>query len=258
MPGGRNLTARAVHLAAARVLGCSFAGPERRVCGRRPNNKVPVDNWAPVRFLSSAAYLHKTANTAHSCRILPLRFSAHLLVVAADCAPMAQAVRPCNATLLARLRDGEARFELLEDSAAAAAASPAPAPVWPGLSCFSRVATSLRGGWSGALNKVEHYGVQRVTGDGRCMFRALVKGMAKNKGIPLTSREEVQDADDLRMAVKEVICDDETERQKYEEAVIAITVDESLRRFCLNCVGSQSLFIFQSVSTMGVEMVLFL
>jgi hypothetical protein len=32
------------------------------------------------------------------------------------------------------------------------------------------------------------------------------------------------------MAVKEVICDDETERQKYEEAVIAITVDESLRR----------------------------
>ncbi len=36
--------------------------------------------------------------------------------------------------------------------------------------------------------------------------------------------------DDLRMAVKEVICDDETERQKYEEAVIAITVDESLRR----------------------------
>ena len=31
-----------------------------------------------------------------------------------------------------------------------------------------------RGGWSAALNKVEHYGVQRVTGDGRCMFRALV------------------------------------------------------------------------------------
>uniref|UniRef100_A0A0D9VSA6 Ubiquitin thioesterase OTU n=1 Tax=Leersia perrieri TaxID=77586 RepID=A0A0D9VSA6_9ORYZ len=148
--------------------------------------------------------------------------------MASDCARTAEAARPSNATLLARLRDGEARFELLEDSVAA----PAPAPVWPALICFARVASSLRGGWSGALNKVEHYGVQRVTGDGRCMFRALVKGMAKNKGIALTPREEVQDADDLRMAVKEVICDNETERQKYEEAVIAITVEESLRRYC--------------------------
>ncbi|KAL6907592.1 hypothetical protein ACP4OV_002631 [Aristida adscensionis] len=89
-----------------------------------------------------------------------------------------------------------------------------------------------RGGWSAALNKVEHYGVQRVTGDGRCMFRALVKGMATNKGVPLSAREEVQDADDLRMAVKEVICDSATERQKYEEAIIAITVEQSLKRYC--------------------------
>ncbi|CAL4938673.1 unnamed protein product [Urochloa decumbens] len=139
---------------------------------------------------------------------------------------MAAAARPSNATLLARLREGTAKFELLEDS------SPAPAPAWPRLHCFARIAPSLRGGWSAALNKVEHYGVQRVTGDGRCMFRALAKGMAKNKGIPLTPREEVKDADDLRMAVKEIICDSETERQKYEEAVIAITVEQSLRRYC--------------------------
>ncbi|KAG8096640.1 hypothetical protein GUJ93_ZPchr0013g37960 [Zizania palustris] len=143
---------------------------------------------------------------------------------------MVPAARPSNATLLARLRDGAAKFELLDDSAPAPA--PAPRPVWPALHCFARVASSLRGGWSGALNKVEHYGVQRVTGDGRCMFRALVKGMAKNKGIQLTPMEEVQDADDLRMAVKEVICDNETERQNYEQAIIAITVEESLRRYC--------------------------
>ncbi|CAD6210543.1 unnamed protein product [Miscanthus lutarioriparius] len=93
------------------------------------------------------------------------------------------------ATLLARLRDGTAKFELLDDSALAHAP-----PVWPRLHCFARVAPSLRGGWSAALNKVEHYGVQRVTGDGRCMFRALAKGIAKNKGIPLAPREEVQDA----------------------------------------------------------------
>ncbi|KAL6649640.1 hypothetical protein ACP70R_013864 [Stipagrostis hirtigluma subsp. patula] len=140
---------------------------------------------------------------------------------------MAAAARPSNATILARLRDGTAKFELLEDSTPATAS-----PAWPRLHCFARISHSLRGGWSAALNKVEHYGVQRVTGDGRCMFRALVKGMAKNKGIPLTPREEVQDADDLRMAVKEVICDSATERQKYEEAVIAITVEQPLKRYC--------------------------
>jgi hypothetical protein len=105
------------------------------------------------------------------------------------------------ATLLARLGEGTATFELLEDPA------PAPAPpVWTQLHFFARIGSSLyvrsfsasvyfsclnrskherswvmitgsrsrRGGWSAALNKVEHYGVQRVTGDGRCMFRALV------------------------------------------------------------------------------------
>ncbi|ONL96351.1 Cysteine proteinases superfamily protein [Zea mays] len=38
--------------------------------------------------------------------------------------------------------------------------------------------------------------------------------------------------DDLRMAVKEIICDSETGRQEYEEAVIAITVEQSLKRYC--------------------------
>lgn len=32
------------------------------------------------------------------------------------------------------------------------------------------------------------------------------------------------------MAVKEVICDNEKERRQYEEALVAITVDESLKR----------------------------
>jgi len=66
---------------------------------------------------------------------------------------------------------------------------------------------------------------------GACFGRWL-KEWQKNKGIPLTPREEVQDADDLRMAVKEIICDSETERQKFEEAVIAITVEQSLKRYC--------------------------
>lgn len=36
--------------------------------------------------------------------------------------------------------------------------------------------------------------------------------------------------DELRMAVKEVICNDPKEREKYKEALVAITVDESLKR----------------------------
>lgn len=39
-----------------------------------------------------------------------------------------------------------------------------------------------------------------------------------------------KNADDLRMAVKEVVCDNDKERRQYEEALVAITVDESLRR----------------------------
>ncbi|KAM7254703.1 hypothetical protein ACFE04_019944 [Oxalis oulophora] len=47
----------------------------------------------------------------------------------------------------------------------------------------------LRGNRSPALKKVKHYSVQRVIGDGRCIFRALVKGM----GINLKSRAERDD-----------------------------------------------------------------
>ncbi|KAL6954329.1 OVARIAN TUMOR DOMAIN-containing deubiquitinating enzyme 3 [Sarracenia purpurea var. burkii] len=34
------------------------------------------------------------------------------------------------------------------------------------------------------------------------------------------------------MAVKEVICDRDAERLQYEEALVAITVEESLKRYC--------------------------
>ncbi|KAL2934275.1 Acetylglutamate kinase [Bienertia sinuspersici] len=54
--------------------------------------------------------------------------------------------------------------------------------------------------------------------------------MARSKGIPLTSQKERDDADELRAAVKEVICEKESERRQYQEAVTAITVDEPLNR----------------------------
>lgn len=36
--------------------------------------------------------------------------------------------------------------------------------------------------------------------------------------------------DELRMAVKEIICGNGKERHEYEEALVAITVEESLKR----------------------------
>lgn len=37
-------------------------------------------------------------------------------------------------------------------------------------------------------------------------------------------------ADELRLAIKEVLCDNAKERHLYEEALVAITVEESLKR----------------------------
>ncbi|XP_020691227.1 OTU domain-containing protein At3g57810 [Dendrobium catenatum] len=135
---------------------------------------------------------------------------------------MAVERRPSNEALLQQLRDGSAKFEL-------ASLSILPLPYGPRF--FARIGSSLNG-ISPALKKVEHYSVQKVTGDGRCMFRALVKGMARNKGLKLNMNQETEDADELRMAVKEVMCDNGEERLQYEEALVAITIDESLKRYC--------------------------
>lgn len=147
---------------------------------------------------------------------------------------------PSNEVVLEELRHGLAQFELATSPVASVSASSNrphqrgnPFAILSGATghhIFATIGPSLGGG-SPASKKVERYSVQKITGDGRCMFRALVKGMAFNKGVKLHPRDERDDADELRMAVKEAICDDE-KRLKYEEALIAITVEESLRRYC--------------------------
>eukprot|EP00252_Welwitschia_mirabilis_P001607 TRINITY_DN1150_c0_g1_i1.p1 TRINITY_DN1150_c0_g1~~TRINITY_DN1150_c0_g1_i1.p1 ORF type:complete len:147 (-),score=22.52 TRINITY_DN1150_c0_g1_i1:107-547(-) len=42
----------------------------------------------------------------------------------------------------------------------------------------------------------------------------------------------VQKSDELRMAVKEALCTNEKQRQSYEEALIAITIEETLKGYC--------------------------
>ncbi|KAL5740459.1 hypothetical protein ACOSQ2_029639 [Xanthoceras sorbifolium] len=142
-----------------------------------------------------------------------------------------------NEKVLEQLRQGIAKFEFVS-SPVASISNPNPQTLPASFRrentnlFFARIGTPLGGGGSPATKKVERYSVQKVTGDGRCLFRALVKGMALNKGIALDSRVERDDADLLRMAVKEVICDNGNERRQYEEALVAITVEESLKRYC--------------------------
>ncbi|XP_010517086.1 PREDICTED: OTU domain-containing protein At3g57810 [Camelina sativa] len=151
-------------------------------------------------------------------------------------------LKPSNNNILEQLRNGFARFELVSsptasvsDSISSTSQSSLPASflsVTKGNSYvfFARIGSSRN--QSPAKKKVEQYAVDRVKGDGRCLFRALVKGMAFNKGVTLNPTRERDDADELRMAVKEVICNDPKEREKYKEALVAIAVDESLKRYC--------------------------
>ncbi|CAL1378878.1 unnamed protein product [Linum trigynum] len=147
------------------------------------------------------------------------------------------AEKPTNETILQLLKHGAAHFELVPSPVPSISATPLQMRSVPFFAnnshrFFARIGPALDRGPPETKKKLEQYSVQKVTGDGRCLFRALVKGMALNKGIPLKPREERDDADDLRMAVKEIICQSGNERQQYEEALIAITVDEPLKRYC--------------------------
>ncbi|XP_057476302.1 OVARIAN TUMOR DOMAIN-containing deubiquitinating enzyme 3-like isoform X5 [Actinidia eriantha] len=95
--------------------------------------------------------------------------------------------------------------------------------------------------------------------------------MALNKGITLNPREEREDADELRVAVKEVIFENGKVRVQYEEALVAITVEESLKRYCQRIgrsnfwggesellvlsklCASRSLYTYQSMSHISVD-----
>lgn len=55
--------------------------------------------------------------------------------------------------------------------------------------------------------------------------------MALNKGVRLSAGEETAEADELRLAVAEAVCSDDKRRAAYEEALIAITLEESLKKW---------------------------
>ena len=76
-------------------------------------------------------------------------------------------------------------------------------------------------------------GIRVIKGDGKCMFRALARGMARNKGVVLSPDDETRDADTLRLAVRDALCRSDERRRAFREAVTSVEVAEGgLPKYC--------------------------
>ncbi|KAL0333229.1 UNVERIFIED_CONTAM: OVARIAN TUMOR DOMAIN-containing deubiquitinating enzyme 3 [Sesamum angustifolium] len=84
-----------------------------------------------------------------------------------------------NEAILQQLRHGIANFEIASSPVPSVSSQcfRRPLPLAPSANAtprfFARIGPSLGAG-SPAMKKVERYSVQKVNGDGRCLFRALV------------------------------------------------------------------------------------
>ncbi|KAL4442105.1 hypothetical protein ABPG77_011366 [Micractinium sp. CCAP 211/92] len=74
--------------------------------------------------------------------------------------------------------------------------------------------------------------VIRVAGDGRCMFRALAQGLARNQGRFLGQAAEEQEADQLRLAVAEALCRTAARRNEFASAVYAVEAEDKMQNYC--------------------------
>ena len=79
---------------------------------------------------------------------------------------------------------------------------------------------------------VEYFGVVRVRGDGRCMFRAMAVGLAHITNKMLTSSSEEHEADQLRLAVAESMCRTAEKRRKFQDAETAISFEMPMATYC--------------------------
>jgi hypothetical protein len=80
--------------------------------------------------------------------------------------------------------------------------------------------------------KVEYFGVVRVRGDGRCMFRAMAVSLAHITNKMLTASSEEAEADQLRLAVAETMCRAPEKRKNYKDAEMAISFEMPMGTYC--------------------------
>lgn len=74
--------------------------------------------------------------------------------------------------------------------------------------------------------------VIRVKGDGRCMFRCIALGLARNRNRILGPAAEEQEADQLRLAVAEALCRTPKRRSEFPDAVISLQAEDTIQHYC--------------------------
>lgn len=72
----------------------------------------------------------------------------------------------------------------------------------------------------------------RIKGDGRCMFRSIALGLARNSGRILGPAAEEQEADQLRLAVAEALCRTPKRRSEFGDAVLSLQAEDSIQNYC--------------------------
>ncbi len=70
--------------------------------------------------------------------------------------------------------------------------------------------------------KSKKWRLYKVKPDGKCMFRALAQGMSRHKGDFLNVDSEESEADQLKLAVSDVLCTDESRRREFSDATYNI------------------------------------
>lgn len=80
---------------------------------------------------------------------------------------------------------------------------------------------------------LEQFRVLKIDGDGRCMFRATVQGLASLRGLVCGPAMETREADLLRVAVAEALCTTPDARAAHPDAMFAVKVEfKDLKSYC--------------------------
>ena len=84
--------------------------------------------------------------------------------------------------------------------------------------------------------KGKNWRLYKVKPDGKCMFRALAQGLARNKGDFLATASEEIEADQLKLAVSDILCENPARRNEFKDATHNVehggTGDASFTAYC--------------------------